>query len=138
MADTPRPKPQPFTEWFSKHAQGSVDQELAEHIADVTEAVLALEKKGTVTLTLTFEKIGGNALAVIGEVKSKAPEAPQASIFFRDDTGSLFKDDPGAWTHQTDDGAEKENPAMQVETEGGLALVDPESGEVVRRVGNDG
>ena len=82
-----------LSEWIKTHARGQLDIEVGEAINDVAQAVMLLDKGGTVTLDLKLEKTGGRLL-VAGRVKAKAPEAdPEAGLYFLGETG-LSKDDP--------------------------------------------
>lgn len=82
-----------FSDWIAKHARGDVDFEVGDALLEVTEAVIAHGKKGTVTLTVTVDR-NGRSVETFAEVKSKVPEAnPESSMWFLGD-GELSKDDP--------------------------------------------
>jgi len=88
-----------FAEWLADHARGTLNDEATAAFAEVVDAVAHLEKKGTLTVELVVEPAGSNGRTVVvyGRVKVKAPEAaPEASIFYVGDAGSLHRDDPFA------------------------------------------
>lgn len=89
----------PFHEWLADHARGTLDDELTAALADVVENVAHQEKPGKVTLELTVEAAGrgGRTVVIGGKVKVKLPEqAPEQSIFYVGDGGTLWRDDPYA------------------------------------------
>lgn len=121
-----------FDEWLRDHARGTLNDEATAALADVVDAVAHLEKAGKVTLELTVEPAGSNGRTVVifGRVKTKAPEAaPEASIFYVGDGGSLHRDDPYA--------QRLPGMAAPVEPDGEVRRVDPETGEV-RRLDEEG
>jgi hypothetical protein len=88
-----------FHTWLADHARGTLDDELTVALADVVEAVAHQEKKGVVVLELTVETAGrgGRTVVIGGKVKVKLPEpAPEQSIFYVGEAGSLWRDDPFA------------------------------------------
>lgn len=86
-----------FHDWLAGHARGLLDSEITAALGEVVEAVTHLEKSGKVVVELTVEPAGsgGRTVMVAGVVKTKPPlPAPEASIFFAGDGGSLHRDDP--------------------------------------------
>lgn len=82
-----------LSEWVAAHARGQLDREVGDAINEVAQAVILLDKSGSVTLDLKLEKTGGRLL-VAGKVKTKTPEAdPEAGLYFLGSDG-LSKDDP--------------------------------------------
>mgnify|MGYP001557965720 CR=1 FL=1 len=82
-----------LSEWIADHARGQLDREAGQAIDTVAQAVMLLDKGGTVTVALRLEKTGGRLL-VAGKVAAKAPEAdPEAGLYYLGDHG-LSKDDP--------------------------------------------
>lgn len=82
-----------LSELLALHARGDVDREAGELVAEVAQAVALLQKKGSVTLTLSMEMAGGRIL-VAAEVTSKQPKpAPEAEMYFNGPAG-LTKQDP--------------------------------------------
>lgn len=82
---------------LTQHNKGRTDRELGEKIAQVVRAVLELEAKGSVTLTLTFEPPkGGDSRAVVvtDKITAKIPRASGGSIFYASSTGHLTRTDP--------------------------------------------
>lgn len=110
MTDTSEDTPR-FTTWFAEHSRGDVDREMAKACADVSEAVLALDKSGTVTLELKLDRLGSGALAVTAKVKTKKPDAGAVGVFFVGEDGFLTRSDPGALFHREGD-AEASNPRL--------------------------
>lgn len=90
----------PFAAVLQEIGGGKTHDRLSEQLADVTAAVTATGKKGTVTLVVTVEPIKkGNtsALTVTGKTVAKAPEGDDAapsSVFFPDAAGNLSRNDP--------------------------------------------
>lgn len=88
----------PFAAVLQDIGNGTAAAEASRELADLTEAVIALGKKGTLTLTLTVAPASkglATNLVVAAEVKAKPPtgEAP-ASVFFTDADGNLTRNDP--------------------------------------------
>lgn len=117
---------QPFHEWLASHARGTLTDELTAALGELVEAVGAHEKAGKLTLTLTVDVAGsgGRTVIIAGEVAVKAPKpAPEASIFYVGEAGTLHRDDPFA----------SRLPGVPfTQTDGDVRVVDPETGEVRR------
>lgn len=86
---------------FSKHiaglAGGQVDAVLTAELADLVQAVSAMQKKGTLTLKITVDPVGSSGHAVQMTVDHKtAPPRPQpdGSVLYVGDGGSLHRSDP--------------------------------------------
>ena len=87
----------PFHQWLKGHARGTLDDDLTAALAEVTQAVTSLDRKGKVVVELTVEPAGsgGRTVAVAGKVTAKPPEPdPEVSIFYADGDGGLHRDDP--------------------------------------------
>lgn len=87
----------PFVGFISDHRQGRTATELTEALHNVTEAVRATGKPGSVTLTIAIQplKDAEDVLKVTDTVKSKVPElARPAAIYFADRDGNLVRDNP--------------------------------------------
>lgn len=113
-----------FHEWLADHARGTLDDEATAALADVVEAVGVLARPGKVTIELDIAPAGsgGRTVVVAGRVKSKPPAAaPEASIFYVGEHGTLWRDDPYAMRI----------PGVIVEEDDGrLRRVDQDTGEV--------
>lgn len=86
-----------FHKWLSDHARGTLDQEATAALADLVEQVAHLERPGKLVLELKVEVAGsgGRTVVIGGKVTTKPPEpAPEQSIFYVGDSGSLHRDDP--------------------------------------------
>ncbi len=86
-----------FHDWIKDHARGTLNDEMTAALGEVVEAVTHLEKKGEIVLKFVIEpaSAGGRTVVVAGEVTSKPPKpAPEVSIFFAGDNGSLHRSDP--------------------------------------------
>lgn len=96
MSTTPAtPKITPFVEWLENHRKGEVDTELTHHLRELIEAVQETGKKGTLTLTLTVNRLSDVQVEVLEDVKVKVPEATRpTSIYFVDQHINLRRDDP--------------------------------------------
>ncbi len=86
----------PAASFIQKQRQGGLHGELTDALADLTQDVLAIGKKGTLTLTLTLVPTGdGVTLAITDKIVVKSPEPEKgASIFFGDEHGNLLRNDP--------------------------------------------
>lgn len=100
MADDTWPDPStrlPFNDWVKDHARGTLNDELTMALSEVVEAVTQLDKPGSVVLKLAVDTAGsgGRTVVIAGDVVSKPPKpAPEQSIFFVGERGSLHRDDP--------------------------------------------
>ena len=127
-----------LSELIAAHARGDVDREAGELLSEVSEAVALLQKKGSVTVTLSLESAGGRILVGV-EVTSKKPKpAPEAEMYFNTPTGlskqdSLFN--PGApvlrnehYEHPAGRGL----PVALPDDDGVPQAIDTATGEIVR------
>lgn len=115
----------PFNEFLAAHSRGVLNDELTAAAADVVKAVSDQNKKGTVTLTLTFEPAGpsGRAMTVAGRVTTKMPAPdPELGIYYADHMGALHRDDPYV----------SRIPGVPYEEAGEIKVVDTETGEIRR------
>lgn len=90
-------KPQLFSEWIKSHARGTLNDEITMAMGEVVDQVTHLEKKGKVVIEITIEPTGSGRRRVMvsGVVTAKPPvPAPEASIFFAGEQGSLHRSDP--------------------------------------------
>lgn len=98
MPDTATETPRrPFHQWLADHARGTLDDESTAALAELVEQVAHLEKPGKLTLELKVDVAGrgGRTVVIEGKVVTKPPEpAPESSIFYVGDAGSLHRDDP--------------------------------------------
>lgn len=86
-----------FSTWLATHARGTLDDELTAVLAELVESVQDHEKKGELVLKLIVEPAGSGrrTVTVAGKVATKPPEpAPEMSIFYVGESGSLHRDDP--------------------------------------------
>lgn len=104
------PERRPFAAVLQEQRQGSLHAELSDELANISQAVIDLNKSGTLTLTLKINPAGKGQAAVFitDEVKAKPPVDKQSSMFFTDGKGNLTRRNP----NQT---------SMPVQLEGGLA-----------------
>lgn len=90
----------PFAVTIQEIGSGVLAARLAEQLQELTTAVVATGKKGTLTLQLTVAPLKpGNVKNLITTAKSvlKAPEddaESPSSVFFVDADGNLTRDDP--------------------------------------------
>lgn len=115
---------QDFHEWLADHARGTLDNELTAELAELVKAVSELEKPGTLTLQLKVDVAGsgGRTVFIAGKVTSKPPvPAPEASIFYVGDGGTLHRDDPYS---------PRLTGVPFQDTAGDLKVVDPDTGEL--------
>jgi len=97
MTEEGEPVIRPFADTFREMAGGEVADDAAVQLAEVTAAVAATGRKGSLTIRIDVAPMKGvmDALSVTGAVTSKlpAPDA-RASIFYSDDAGNLVRDHP--------------------------------------------
>lgn len=91
----------PFAAILRELAGGRVHARLTEQLADLTSAVTATGKKGTLTLAFEVKPVkagqANSPLQVTAKSTLKAPEGEDAApvtIFFADSDGNLTRDDP--------------------------------------------
>lgn len=90
----------PFAAALQDIGGGRFHARLSAQLADLTAAVVATGKKGSVTCTIKVEplkKASANTLVVTGASNAKVPEGDDASptsVFFADAAGNLRRDDP--------------------------------------------
>ena len=97
---------------------GATHEKLNDHLHDVVQAVVDTGGAGEITLKLKFKPNGKGGIAVSEEVKVKLPELQRGvSMFFADDNGNLLRRDPR-------------------QRELFSEVINPETGEVIRRTGN--
>lgn len=88
---------QMFHDWVAGHARGTLNDKITAALGEVVEAVTHLEKPGKVTVEIVVEPAGsgGRTVSVAGHVVAKPPKpAPEISIFYAGDKGSLHREDP--------------------------------------------
>ena len=75
--------------------KGKFHEAASEALVDLTAAVVATDKAGTLTLVIKVEPSKGmDNLTVTGTWKLSLPTESQSSIFFADDDNNLVRDDP--------------------------------------------
>lgn len=76
---------------------GELVKAISAAMQEMHVAVEEYQKKGTITLTLSYQPGQGahNAIAIMANLKSKKPEAGRrATVMFTDDEGILTRNDP--------------------------------------------
>jgi hypothetical protein len=93
MADSGR---KPFAAFVQEQRGGGLHGELSDRLAEVVQAVLAVEKPGKLTLIVKVVPSKDGATVIItDEIKTILPEAPRgAGIFFVDADGNLSRQNP--------------------------------------------
>jgi len=85
----------PFCEILGEISGGMLASRLSDELADLSAAVAATSKAGTLTLTVKLTPNGVNSVFVTGDVKAKAPaDTMPKSIFFTTSSGDLLRNDP--------------------------------------------
>lgn len=83
-----------FLRALQEHKQGDVLTELSVRMREAVAAARRIGKPAALSLEVKFTP-NGNAIAFSAEVKAKLPrEADYAGIFFPDEVGNLFRNDP--------------------------------------------
>lgn len=86
----------PFARFVQEQRQGALHAELSDGLAELAEAVLVVEKKGTLTLKITVTPSkDGQTIIISDDVKLTVPQpARGAGIFFVDTKGNISRDNP--------------------------------------------
>lgn len=96
------PDAMPFSVWLTEQRGGRTHRELSDALAELTDAVLATGKKGSLTLQVTLapaSDANSEALVATDKVQLKPPEPKRdGSIFFVDHAGHLTRRDPNQLT----------------------------------------
>jgi hypothetical protein len=84
-----------FLRALQEHRQGEVLTNLSEAMRQAVEAARKHGKTASLTLNVQFAPNAANAIAFTAEVTTKLPkELPFAGIFFSDEQGNLYRNDP--------------------------------------------
>lgn len=86
-----------FLSTLQRHRGGAVLHEASQKLAELTAAVHATGKAGTLTLTFALKPAsrGVNAVVLKDRVACKVPSIEaEESFWFADSSGSLLKEDP--------------------------------------------
>jgi hypothetical protein len=86
----------PFARFIQEQRQGALHSELSDAIADLSQAVLAVEKPGKLVLTLkVVPSKDGQTIIISDDLKLTIPEpARGAGIFFVDADGNISRENP--------------------------------------------
>lgn len=90
----------PFALTLQEIGGGRLAARVSDQLADLTAAVVATGKKGSIVLKVEVapvKKANANTLMVSGSSKATIPESDDAaptSVFFATDDGNLSRDDP--------------------------------------------
>ena len=77
-----------------EHQQGAVISEMSAKLRTITNAAATAGKPASMTLKITILP-QGNAVAFMAEVDTKLPKSkPFAGVFFSDEDGNLYRNDP--------------------------------------------
>lgn len=88
---------QAFSAWLFLQRQGALHGELTVALAELTQAVMATDKSGSLTLTIKVKKAGrGIQMLVEDKVVLRKPtaEVDPSFFFFDEESGSLSRNDP--------------------------------------------
>lgn len=85
----------PFTDFLDEFRRGLLRDEVSRELHALIGDVIAVDKGGSLTLTLKVAPIGGMQIEVTGEVSSKRPKAAAPkSLFYVDRDGNPTRHDP--------------------------------------------
>lgn len=89
-----------FAAWLNEQREGGLHNELTEALQEVAQAVIDLQKKGSLSLTIQIVPAGKGIAQVLitDDVKAKPPVDKPASLFFTDGRGNLSRRDPNQTT----------------------------------------
>jgi len=88
---------QAFSAWLFLQRHGALHGELTVALAELTQAVMATDKAGSLTLTIKVKKSGrGIQMLVEDKVVLRKPtaEVDPSFFFFDEESGSLSRNDP--------------------------------------------
>lgn len=91
------PQIRPFAELLTTLDHGAAHAEASRGLHDLVQAVLAVGKAGTMTITIGLKPLKGSTdqLVVAAQVATKPPKSePAAAVFWADDAGNLTRHDP--------------------------------------------
>lgn len=94
MTDTPDQDLPPFSAFVTEHRGGKFNAEITARLAEVVRRVAATDRKGTITVKLTVEKIGAGQIVVTDTVDHRPPRDVTTSLWFYTDGGGLSRRDP--------------------------------------------
>lgn len=85
-----------FAAFIQSQREGLLHSELTEGLAECVQAVIDLNKKGSITLKLSIEPSGKDQKTIFikDSVKIDAPEDRPKSLFFSDGRGNISRRDP--------------------------------------------
>lgn len=84
-----------YLEMLAMVRDGALVAELTDQAKDVIASVHETRKKGSITLKLTFEPNGDNAVTITPEIKSvEAKQGIGGAVLFSDAGGELHRRDP--------------------------------------------
>lgn len=84
-----------FLRALQEHRQGEIITELSTKMREAVEVARKRGKTAKVILEITLSPNNSNAISFAAEVTTKLPkEDPYAGIFFSDENGNLFRNDP--------------------------------------------
>lgn len=85
----------PFIEMLADLEGGRTAEDLTSAMTELTSAVVALRKGGTLTLTIGVQPNGETSLEIGAKIKSNIPEpGREKTIMFADEFGGLRREDP--------------------------------------------
>lgn len=89
------PERRPFAAIIQDQRNGGLHGELSDEMARLVEAVIAHDKKGKLTITLSIESNGDGSVFVGDAYKVDVPQPDRPkSLFFTDARGNLSRRDP--------------------------------------------
>lgn len=85
----------PFVDTFRQIESGILIDELADKQQEIIKAVQLTNKKGALTITLSYTPEGNGQVSIEADVKTKAPKMSRGrSIFFVTPDANLERNDP--------------------------------------------
>lgn len=85
----------PFTEMLADLEGGRTAEDLTSAMTELTSAVMAFRKGGTLTLTIGVQPNGETSLEIGSKIKTNIPEpGREKTIMFADEFGGLRREDP--------------------------------------------
>ncbi len=84
-----------FLQYLQDFKGGKLLVQLSEEFQDVVASVLETNNKGKLTVSFTVERNGENAVTIVPAVNAvRAKAGVGSAIFFTDQGGNLFRNDP--------------------------------------------
>ena len=84
-----------FTKFIDLLRDGAVTSQLTDELRELSAAIKETRKKGSITLKISIEPNGEDAVAIEADVKTSMPRASIGkAMMFMDQAGNMMRDHP--------------------------------------------